>query len=145
VNTLSRVEGTNDLLARVDYHCLAARRAAREITRDFEVKLRPYGLRTTQFSILAALALMGPAPVSDLAEVLGLERTTLTRSGNVLVRNGWVEPATSTDARERPLQLTDAGRQKLEAAFPAWQEGQELVGRKIARGEYRKSSRDAKR
>jgi DNA-binding MarR family transcriptional regulator len=133
-----------DLFACVDCHCLAARRTARAITREFEAKLRPHGLRATQFSILAALALKDPIPVSELAWVLGLERTTLTRSAALLERNGWIEAAESTDAREHPLRLTQAGRQKLEAAFPAWKEAQELVGGKLARDEYRRSSRDVR-
>jgi DNA-binding MarR family transcriptional regulator len=110
-------------------HCLAARRYARAITRLYEEKLRPHGLRATQFSVLAALALRGPTPVKELAEILGLERTTLTRIGAVLERNGWVRAAQSQDARERPFRLTAAGRRKLEAAFPAWREAQDLVDR----------------
>lgn len=110
-------------------HCLAARRYARAITHLYEEKLRPHGLRATQFSVLAALALRGPTPVKELAEILGLERTTLTRIGAVLERNGWVRTAESQDARERPSRLTAAGRRRLEAAFPAWREAQDLVDR----------------
>lgn len=110
-------------------HCLAARKNARAITRLYEAKLRPHGLRATQFSILAALALMGPAPISRLADVLGLERTTLTRSAALLERNGWVGASSAKDAREHPLRLTAVGRRKLEAAFPAWKEAQALVDR----------------
>jgi DNA-binding MarR family transcriptional regulator len=62
----------------------------------------------------------------------------------LLERNGWIEAAESTDAREHPLRLTQAGRQKLEAAFPAWKEAQELVGGKLARDEYRRSPRDVR-
>ena|SRR5437867_8856018 len=113
-------------------HCLAARRHARAVTRLFEEKLRPHGLRATQFSVLAALALMGPTPVKELAETLGLERTTLTRIGALLERNGWVSTARSEDARERPFRLTGAGRRKLERAFPAWKEAQHLVARRSA-------------
>ena len=120
-----------DLAACKECRCLAARRRAREITRLFEEKLRPHGLRATQFSILAALALKGPAPVGDLAEVLGLERTTLTRSAALLERNGWAGAGRSDDGREHPLRLTPAGRRKLEGAFPAWKEAQELAGRKF--------------
>jgi DNA-binding MarR family transcriptional regulator len=134
-----------DLFACVDCHCLAARRTARALTRDFEAKLRPYGLRATQFSILAALALKGPTPVSELAEVLGLERTTLTRSAAVLGRNGWVEVAPSEDARKHPLRLTPAGREKLEDAFPAWKEAQELAGQKLADGGEWRLPRDLAR
>ena len=121
---------TVDLAATKDCRCLAARRAARAITRMYEARLRPYGLRATQFSILAALALKGATPVSDLAKVLGLERTTLTRSSALLEERGWVRGATSEDAREHPLQLTQAGRRTLEAALPAWQAAQELVSQR---------------
>jgi DNA-binding MarR family transcriptional regulator len=108
-------------------YCLAARRRARAITRLYERRLRPHGLRATQFSILAALGLKGPTPLSRLADVLGLERTTLTRSAGLLERNGWVTSAASDDGRERPLRLTAAGRRKLEAALPAWKQAQDLV------------------
>jgi DNA-binding MarR family transcriptional regulator len=117
-----------DLSTCKDCHCLAARRRARAITRVFEEKLRPYGLRATQFSILAALALKGPTPISELADLLGVERTTLTRSAAVLERNGWVNFAPTEDAREHPLRLTRIGRAKLERAFPAWKQAQEMTG-----------------
>lgn len=107
--------------------CLAARRRARAITRLYEQRLRPHGLRATQFSILAALALKGPTPVSALAGVLGLERTTLTRSAGLLERKGWLEPAPSDDARKHLLRLTASGRRKLEAALPAWKQAQDLI------------------
>lgn len=115
-----------------DCLCLAARRRARAITRVYEERLRPHGLRATQFSVLAGLALKGPTPITELAEFLVLERTTLTRSAALLVRNGWVSAAPSADARERRLKLTPAGRGKLERAFPAWREAQDLVARELS-------------
>ena len=108
--------------------CLAARRRARAITRHFEAELRPHGLRATQFSILAALALGAPNRLGALAEFLVLERTSLTRSLAPLERNGWVRTEVSTDGRERPLALTAAGRRKLEQAYPAWKTAQDSVG-----------------
>ncbi|MGH2362663.1 MAG: MarR family winged helix-turn-helix transcriptional regulator [bacterium] len=123
-----------DLARTRDCHCLAARRTARTITRLYEQELRRHGLRATQFSILAALALRGPTPVGELAELLDLERTTLTRSVALLERNGWVRAVRPEDARERPLQLVPAGRRKLEAAFPAWKAAQELVSRTFGAG-----------
>lgn len=116
-----------DLSSTKHCHCLAARREARAITRLYEEKLRSHGLRATQFSILAALALKGPTPTSELADFLGLERTTLTRSAALLERNGWVAAGRAEDAREHPLRLTSTGRRKLESAFPAWREAQGLV------------------
>jgi DNA-binding MarR family transcriptional regulator len=116
-----------DLSLCIQCHCLAARRRARAITRHFETALRRHGLRATQFSTLAALALARPMPMGELAELLGLERTTLTRSATLLERNGWVRTDRSADGRERPLRRTAAGRRKLESAYPSWKTAQDTV------------------
>lgn len=110
-----------DLSETKDCHCLAARKRAREITRHYDQKLRPHGLQSTQFSVLAALALKGPTPLGELADDLGLERTTLTRSADRLEDDGWVIDAKAEDARKRCLQLTTDGRSRVEEAYPAWQ------------------------
>lgn len=116
-----------DLTATKDCRCLAARRSARAITRLFDERLRPHGLRATQFSILAALALKGPTPVGELAEFLGIDRTTLTRSAAILQKRKWVAEAPARDARERLFKITAAGRRKIHSAYPAWKAGQDAV------------------
>jgi len=120
-----------ELSATRECRCLAARRYARAVTRLFEARLRPFGLRTTQFSVLAALALKGPTPLTELAGLLGLERTTLTRVAAVLERHAWIAAGRPRDARNRLLRLTAAGRRRLDAAFPAWEEGQRLAARQF--------------
>lgn len=116
-----------DLADCIDCRCLAARRTARTITRHFEAALRRHGLKATQFSILASLALSGPKPMSELAEFLGLERTTLTRGAALLRRNGWIGSERTGDRRERPIKITAAGRRKLELAYPSWKAAQDSV------------------
>jgi DNA-binding MarR family transcriptional regulator len=110
-------------------HCLAARRSARAITRLYEDRLRAHDLRATQFSILAALSLTGPTPITELAELLGLDRTSLTRSAGVLEGRRWIQTVRSGDPRERPLDITREGRTILDAAYPAWLEVQEMIDR----------------
>ena len=112
-------------------HCLAARKRARALTRLYESKLRPHGLRATQFSILVALAVAGPKPLGALASALGLERTTLTRSAGLLQRNGWLKEESSGDGRERLLQLTTPGRRKLEQSYAAWKAAQREAEKQI--------------
>ncbi len=72
--------------------------------------------------MLAALAQRGPTGRGRLANGLGLDRTTLTRSAATLERQGWIETLEADDGRERPLALTEAGRCALNAALPAWKE-----------------------
>jgi DNA-binding MarR family transcriptional regulator len=78
--------------------------------------------------VLAALSLKGPTPIRELAELLGLERTTLTRSVALLERKGWIQSGHSDDARERPLAVTASGQLTIESAFPAWLDAQRIVG-----------------
>lgn len=123
---------TPELAATRNCHCLAARKEARAITRIFEARLRPHGLRATQFSVLAVLAIKGTTRMKELARILDLERTTLTRIAGVLESKGFLATGESDDARARPLELTAAGRAALEAALPAWREAQDLVDRRAA-------------
>ena len=111
--------------------CLASRTTARAITRGFDQKLRPHGLRVTQFSVLVMLALRGPLPLGKLAGHLGLDRTTLTRSIAILEGKRWLASDAAEDARRRQIRITDAGRRRVETAFPAWRAAQESVQRKL--------------
>ena len=104
--------------------CLEARRTARLLTRHYDEYLRPTGLRATQFSILAALANTGGATMTRLADLLGLERTSLSRSAEHLEASGWVTSASTSDARERLLTLTSEGLAQLERSLPAWEAAQ---------------------
>ena len=100
--------------------CATARMATRVLTRRYDDALRPYGLRTTQYSILARLDDEGPMTVGRLAGRLATERTTLSRELGPLGRRGLVEVAAGEDRRRRVITLTAAGSDALARARPAW-------------------------
>ena len=111
-------------------YCLAARKRARELTRQYEKALRLHGLRATQFSVLAALIQTGPLPLSRLADILGLERTTLTRVASVMEKRGWLKlGGLKSDKRVLTLAVTASGKKKLAAAFPDWKRVQDEIGK----------------
>jgi DNA-binding MarR family transcriptional regulator len=116
-----------DLMQCRDCLCLASRRAALAITRSFEHRLRPHGIRATQFSMLTQLALRGRLSLGALAAALGVERTTLTRNLALIEKAGWIRSRPGDDARSRLIAITPAGTRKLEAAFPAWQAAQAKI------------------
>ncbi|HTA40109.1 MAG TPA: MarR family winged helix-turn-helix transcriptional regulator [Candidatus Acidoferrales bacterium] len=121
-----------DLAACLDCLCLASRRASRAITRAFDRELRPHGIRATQFSILTMLMGYGPTTIGDLAEALGIERTTLTRNLAVVEERGWVKIGIGdTDARSRIVTATPKARRAITAALPAWQRAQAAAGEAI--------------
>ena len=114
----------SDLMECADCLCLASRRAARVMTRGFERRLRQHGIRIGQFSVLTALILKGPMMIGALADFLGVERTTLTRNLALIEAQGWVTIDTGGDARARLVEVTGAGRLKVDETLPAWREAQ---------------------
>jgi DNA-binding MarR family transcriptional regulator len=107
--------------------CSYTRRAARSLTQYYDSMLQPSGLRSTQFCVLVVLALRGPVPVTQLADALGMDRTTLTRSLNVLVPQGFLALDEDADRRRRLVRLTKQGLQALEVALPYWQQAQNQI------------------
>lgn len=104
--------------------CFASRRAARTITRAYERELRAHGIRATQFSLLAVLSLKGPQTIGDLANMLAVDRTTLSRNLDVVDAQGLVRLRPGKDARARIVTLTPKGRTTLKKAMPAWRKVQ---------------------
>ncbi len=104
--------------------CYNLRRAARAITRLYDDFLRPSGLRTTQFSVLMTVRLLGPVALTKLAELTVTERTTLTRNLRVLEKKGFIRIEPGKDARERQVSNTEKGQDILMSAIPLWQAAQ---------------------
>lgn len=111
--------------------CFSLRKAARAVTQRYDEALRPTGLRTTQFSLLTVLRLAGALPMTRLAEEAVMDRTTLSRNLDVLVRDGLVRIQPGEDARVRQVEITRAGRRKLEEAFPLWQGAQRALAERL--------------
>lgn len=105
--------------------CFNLRKATRLLTQSYDAALKPSGLRVTQFSVLVAINLGGPRPMQSLAELLGMERTTLTRNLRGLQEGGFVVSSPGEDRRSRLIALTDAGRDALERALPLWRAAQD--------------------
>lgn len=115
--------------------CLHAQRAARALARRFDEALRPYGLTNGQFSLLMALNRPEPSPMAPVAELLAMDRTTLTANLKPLERRGLLQVLTDRrDRRSRRLLLTEAGRALLARAMPAWTETHAAVERQVVHG-----------
>jgi DNA-binding MarR family transcriptional regulator len=93
----------------------------------YDDALRPFGLRSTQFSILQALSKTGPKLQGELAELLALDGTAFTRAAQLLRKRGWVATVKGTDKRERWVSLSDSGTAELARARPAWESVQQKV------------------
>jgi DNA-binding MarR family transcriptional regulator len=103
------------------------RRASRAVTQHFDHALAPAGLRTTQFTLLGALALAAPVSINQLAQGLVMDRTTLTRNLRLLRDAGLVVPHPGLAGREAYFVLTEAGRDTLVNAIPLWRAAQDGI------------------
>jgi DNA-binding MarR family transcriptional regulator len=108
--------------------CLHVQRAARALGRRFDEVLRPFGLTNGQFSLLMSLNRPEPPTMGPVANLLAMDRTTLTAALKPLERRGLVRgDPHPTDKRSRILILTDLGRKALALALPVWKSTHEEI------------------
>lgn len=94
------------------------------VTRYYDALLRPGGLNATQFTLLQALNEASEISQKQLAGLLEIDTTTLTRTLAPLRRKGWLQSKAGADRRELRLSLTAAGRRQYQRAVPYWQKAQ---------------------
>jgi DNA-binding MarR family transcriptional regulator len=114
--------------------CLRAQRAARMLARRFDAALRPLELTSGQFSLLNALNRAEAPGVSEVAALLGSDRTTLTAALKPLMRRGLVaQDVNRADRRGRRVVLTPEGQALLARAMPVWQACHDALEDRIGR------------
>jgi len=129
---MSSGKGQASKPSRVTCLCLHLQRAARAVGRQFDAAFRPLDLTNGQFSLLMALDLGAGAAMGRIAEVLAMDRTTLTAALKPLVRRGLVAVSVAADdRRSRRLALTPAGRALLAEAMPVWRRTHRVVERQL--------------
>ena len=105
--------------------------------RTYDLFLAPCGISIGQFGMLATLTAMEGESISRLAEVLQMERTTLTRNLTPLQKLGYVVIEQGPDKRARSLSLTRAGKRALAAAKPRWHAAQLSLEEQLGKEEVK--------
>jgi len=115
-----------DLLSNLDLtgtgYCasLNFRRTSRIVTRMYDIAMQESGVRSTQFALLVGIAKLQPVAMGTLAKVLMLDSSTLTRSLQLLRKEGMIVISKRADMRQRYLKLTHAGQKALQRSLPLW-------------------------
>lgn len=131
--------------------CIAAamRAASRRLTLLYDEVMAPCGLRLTQFGILAELERRASEPptVSELAEILVIERSALGQTLRTLEKAGLVTlDRDRQDGRRRPVRLTKAGQKAVVRGRPYWKKAHtqftQFFGNPAAFAELRSTLRD---
>jgi DNA-binding MarR family transcriptional regulator len=114
------------------HECYATtlRKASRRISSLYDKAFAAVGLTTPQFAILGVLYYEPEAgySISELAEILVLDRSALGHNLKVLVRDGLVALVESPkDRRVHIAVLTVSGKAKYRQAKKAWDAAQKRV------------------
>ena len=84
----------------------------------------PAGITGPQFTLLQVLKLAPGISQKQMAEILGMDSTTLTRTLALVRKRGWLSSQPASDRRALRLGLTKAGEREFERVLPYWQSAQ---------------------
>jgi len=110
-----------DVIRSLGFLCLGSRlkRIGEQLQADTQRVLDRLDVpvQSSQFPLLAALDRLGPLPVGELAQALGVAQPGVTRSVALLTELGLVEATQSNDdQRRRIVSLSRSGRSLIETA-----------------------------
>ena len=103
----------------------------RSVKKEFSQTLKNVDLKPTQLSILVLIAYHDKLSIGQMSQELVLDTTTLTRSLDVLERDGLIERTMGKDRRKRYVILTHKGRKRTNQAVAHWQIAQNLFMQNI--------------
>ncbi len=117
--------------------CIAynLRKLSRQINKFYNEKISQSGLQGTQFPLLLAIKQNQPITITKLADILDIDRTTLSRSLKLMEKKGYIFFGLQKgDNRLKNIALTAQGLSLIDQALPYWQEAQnemeEIIGTK---------------
>lgn len=105
-------------------YCTTIRKATRAVTKFYDAILEPSGLRITQYALLNHLRRLGPVSLQNLSAAIRLERTTLLRNLDPLVKQGLARMIPGKPANLHLAELTEKGERLLQDTRPLWGEAQ---------------------
>jgi DNA-binding MarR family transcriptional regulator len=117
--------------------CAELRKAARAVTLLYDNAFKSTGLLSTQLSVLRIISKSDSLKVSQLAEELGMDRTTLTRNLSVLERQGFIKISPGKDHRTRIVTITSSGSTSIAKTIPLWNEVQHNVKKQMGENAWR--------
>ncbi|MBU2700144.1 DNA-binding MarR family transcriptional regulator [Sporomusaceae bacterium BoRhaA] len=108
--------------------CGNLRKTTRVITQFYDQHLQSTGLRSTQCALLRNVSLHKNIAVGELAAMLLMDQSTVTRNLEILNKHGYIKIIPENhDARKKSISITQNGEKKLEEAIPLWEEAQRKI------------------
>lgn len=116
--------------------CFNLRKISRAVTQYWDRHLELAGIRATQFTLLLSLSEISGKTLTEMAESLVMDRTTLTRNLKPLERMGFITGVQLSDRRSKAYALTEKGREVIVKGVPLWQKAQQSVVGRLGNERY---------
>jgi len=107
------------------------RQLLRVVSAHYDAEMARVGLKTTQYSLLSSITALGPIRAVELARLMHMSASTLSRNLRPLMDAGWVEQACGPDARSWLIQATANGLAKRVEAQRRWRSAQESLNERL--------------
>jgi DNA-binding MarR family transcriptional regulator len=123
-----------ELSKTIAYECIAyrVRLLNRVITGIYDRALQPLGIKFNQANILTMLSLTERASSADIARVLLMEKSTVSRTVARMKKNGWISVEGQGEWPTQIITVTPEGRKIMAAVHEQWKKAQleasELLG-----------------
>ena len=127
-------------------HCAGwnLRLLARRTAQFLEEHMAEAGVSFSQFGLMAEIASASDDTVGALAQRMGLDQSTLSRTLRTLEAEGLVEIAiVESDQRKRMVWLTEKGARRLESALGAWRQAHAELAKQLSVDAVRRLAREA--
>lgn len=116
--------------------CFNLRKITRVITQYYDRSLEPSGLRCTQFNLLINLINSSAKTLTEMAEGLMMDRTTLTRNLRPLEKLGLITSSHVHDKRSKAYVLSELGTQTLYKGIPLWEAAHKRMMAEFGQDKY---------
>src|SRR5216684_9118291 len=123
----------SEVIKGIEGACLGGcvRKLNRMVTAIYDGALADAGLKTSQFSVLVAVANRGQARPAELTELLQMDESTLSRNVERMCARGWLRLERNEDRRSHLIEVTDKGQGLIRKCLPAWEQAQKEVSQRL--------------
>lgn len=116
-------------------YCATLRQVARAVSLLYEEIVGDSGLHATQYTALQVLEVAPNLTTTEVAQVIGIDQTTATRTLGLIKKRGLATNSIGSDRRERRWVLTVPGQAQLRRLRPRWEAAQEAFEKRLGRAE----------
>jgi DNA-binding MarR family transcriptional regulator len=119
-----------------DCICGNLRMASRALTSVYDAHLKDSGLTVNQMAVLWCVLAREPAAMSEIAQTVVMDKTTVSRNMASLARRSLIRTQVGGDARQRLVSSTAKGRRTFVAALPAWEAAQAQISTMMGKTKF---------